>query len=343
LSDTKKEFYFHDAKDGNSILLSDGVTLGRSSKSDICIPDDNLSSRHLSIDIIENKLFVTDLNTSNGSKVNGENITSGSKVELFEGDTFGVGQLSLTLSINEALVEDEKTKEMLIKKSSNHNDSPEIIIPEQEHLTLEKKISSIDTTYTEEDEEDERNVDNIQLNRDTKAIHRAKQNNLSKISKISEEIDKIDKKLIRKDTLAKEADDIFIEHKTLIKKGPNLKDPYNKNKREWNDINSNIRKFTRQINVATKELVVFNERRSEIAEIMETYESYLEVSEKCSAMTQEVEEINNKDFGDKKQNFKERIQALEIKNNVLDKELEQKRENNKIKKEIRKLESKLKN
>ena len=70
-----------------TLMLSDGIVIGRSSQ--FCheaLPDKHLSSRHARFSIRDNKLFVEDLNTTNGTNVNGVKIKPFKPVSLEAGN-----------------------------------------------------------------------------------------------------------------------------------------------------------------------------------------------------------------------------------------------------------------
>jgi len=66
-------------------------TVGRSPDNDIQIEDKNISRYHLKIQCKENKYFITDLNSKNGTFVSGEDISPGFEVEVEEGIPVVVG------------------------------------------------------------------------------------------------------------------------------------------------------------------------------------------------------------------------------------------------------------
>ena len=59
-------------------------TVGRSPDNDIEIDDKNISRYHLKIQCKENKYFITDLNSKNGTFVAGKDISPGIEVEVEE-------------------------------------------------------------------------------------------------------------------------------------------------------------------------------------------------------------------------------------------------------------------
>jgi hypothetical protein len=75
------------------------TTVGRES-ADIVIPDPAMSARHFEIELRGGEYFVRDLESSNGTFLNGDRIRA---AELASGDTIRAGQSSLTFRIFEAI------------------------------------------------------------------------------------------------------------------------------------------------------------------------------------------------------------------------------------------------
>lgn len=74
--------------DDNYILKGD-VTVGRSSKNTIVIKDKFVSNRHMKIHEEDGSYFIEDLDSQNGTFLNGQLIED--IIELKNGDTIGVG------------------------------------------------------------------------------------------------------------------------------------------------------------------------------------------------------------------------------------------------------------
>ena len=67
----------------NDFIINKKITIGRESSCDICLPLDYLSRKHISLEPQNGKLFIEDLNSSNGTYVNGVKVD---KAELNPGD-----------------------------------------------------------------------------------------------------------------------------------------------------------------------------------------------------------------------------------------------------------------
>lgn len=83
LNNPERTFY----AEGKSAYL-----VGRRPQMDLCIPDDGyVSGTHCKFEMTEGDLFLTDLESSNGTKVNGEKITA--KTRVTENDIIRIGKM----------------------------------------------------------------------------------------------------------------------------------------------------------------------------------------------------------------------------------------------------------
>ena len=83
---------------GQAFELKDGLTyVGRSEDNDIQINDKTVSRRHLKIVLRDNRLFVTDLKSENGTFISGDPITSGLEIEIEEGEILTIGMCMICL------------------------------------------------------------------------------------------------------------------------------------------------------------------------------------------------------------------------------------------------------
>jgi len=81
---------------GQHIVLFDGTAcLGRGSKADIELPDPSVSRRHAEISVEGEEIRVRDLGSTNGTRVNGKQITAWRQVRV--GDEIQLGDLLLVL------------------------------------------------------------------------------------------------------------------------------------------------------------------------------------------------------------------------------------------------------
>ncbi|MBF0299637.1 MAG: FHA domain-containing protein [Oligoflexia bacterium] len=81
-----------DQKTKQEIELKDGITFGRSSKCNIVLKDADVSSRHMRIHIEDGQYFLIDLDSSNGTKINGKKITPMNKLLLIKNDFINIGK-----------------------------------------------------------------------------------------------------------------------------------------------------------------------------------------------------------------------------------------------------------
>jgi adenylate cyclase len=77
---------------GRTLRIKGGVSyLGRSLDNDIRIEDKTISRKHLKIESVGGKLFVTDLSSRNGTFYNGKYVIPGHEVEVKEGVPLAIG------------------------------------------------------------------------------------------------------------------------------------------------------------------------------------------------------------------------------------------------------------
>ncbi len=72
-------------------VLKPSMTLGRSSKNDIIIKDKFVSKKHLEIFGKDSFFYLKDLNSANGTYLNGEKVEPQVPILLQNGDRIGVG------------------------------------------------------------------------------------------------------------------------------------------------------------------------------------------------------------------------------------------------------------
>jgi hypothetical protein len=75
------------------------LTIGASLTADIPIKDSSLSHRSAMLEMVGNRLFITDLHSRSGTNVNGKRITPGERHPLLEGDRIQWHQNSATVHI----------------------------------------------------------------------------------------------------------------------------------------------------------------------------------------------------------------------------------------------------
>lgn len=81
-----------------NVVLSGAVTIGRKAGCDIVIAyDKSISSKHCAIKVVGGKFFITDLQSSNGTFVNGNRISK--DTEIFAGNKIGLGRLELRFDV----------------------------------------------------------------------------------------------------------------------------------------------------------------------------------------------------------------------------------------------------
>lgn len=79
--------------------LADTVTIGRGNNNDIVIKDPYISNQHLKITLDENSYFLEDLDSANGTYLNGDRVLD--VVKLKNGDRIRLGQIEFLYVSND--------------------------------------------------------------------------------------------------------------------------------------------------------------------------------------------------------------------------------------------------
>lgn len=61
-------------------IVGNHVTIGRSAKADLTVPDESLSRSHCTIELVNGNFFITDLGSSNGVYIDGEKISANTRI-----------------------------------------------------------------------------------------------------------------------------------------------------------------------------------------------------------------------------------------------------------------------
>jgi pSer/pThr/pTyr-binding forkhead associated (FHA) protein len=79
-------------KDRDFRVVTPKTTIGRTPDCDVILDNPHTSTKHASIRLLDEVLYITDLDSSNGTYVNSREIT---KSELKDNDTVTIGDISL--------------------------------------------------------------------------------------------------------------------------------------------------------------------------------------------------------------------------------------------------------
>lgn len=96
-------------KNLGSFLLKEGALwiAGRDESCDIRIPDKKASRKHFEISKTHQGFMITDLGSSNGTRVNSKKISMNSSVQLASGDKISVGSINIIFEIKNSAVEQQ--------------------------------------------------------------------------------------------------------------------------------------------------------------------------------------------------------------------------------------------
>jgi pSer/pThr/pTyr-binding forkhead associated (FHA) protein len=101
---------------GQYPLPQDGtVTLGRTSEADVILAEDMISRRHASVSVSQGTVTITDLNSTNGTYVNGEKVA---RIALKPGDRILIGSSLLQLDEKKNLEPSEATQAVFVEPNA---------------------------------------------------------------------------------------------------------------------------------------------------------------------------------------------------------------------------------
>ena len=91
----KLQFYFENGPlSGQSFSISDGMTIGRSDSNLLTVSDQTVSGKHAKIVVKGEAFSIVDLNSTNGTMVNGQKI---SEMPIKTGDKVQIGKVNITI------------------------------------------------------------------------------------------------------------------------------------------------------------------------------------------------------------------------------------------------------
>ena len=105
-------------------ITKNTVFVGRSSKNDIQIKDATISRKQVKLFSLGNKLFVEDLKSTNGTKLNGTRIQPGEGIEIGESDILTMGDTVIQLTGLDSGLIPPSSRRISVKTSPvNHNET----------------------------------------------------------------------------------------------------------------------------------------------------------------------------------------------------------------------------
>lgn len=110
-------FFLHG--DNDIIKIENDLIIGRSSKANFKIQDKLISSSHCQFIVKGIKVFVVDLESTNGTYINDKRIAPGSKIEIKPGDRLKIGPFTYFLKDTDGT---ERSKNVSYDKSFSIND-----------------------------------------------------------------------------------------------------------------------------------------------------------------------------------------------------------------------------
>lgn len=213
--------YFHNTHNSMVYEIKDKTIIGRDEKCDICINDESISSKHLKIYLKNSHVFILDLGSSNGTKVNSINIAKDSDVKLRVGDNINIGNVCLQLSRKSKPLTSESNFSIITSREALYK--PSLCSKNVNDLfSGSKPIRMIG--FESEKENIHTQLKQLEIEKELLLVtlERCKQRQ-EQMQFLSYEIENFDKK-----------------NKTLFEKGTSLKEYYESNKEKYKDILNEI-------------------------------------------------------------------------------------------------------
>lgn len=90
--------YIKHSGSNQTAVLSE-LSVGRTD-ADLCFQDEKISRKHAKFLVIKNIFFIIDLNSSNGTYINGKRIIPQMTVQLYDGDEVQIGHENISIKID---------------------------------------------------------------------------------------------------------------------------------------------------------------------------------------------------------------------------------------------------
>ncbi|MAX65297.1 MAG: FHA domain-containing protein [Bacteriovoracaceae bacterium] len=330
-----KKIFFHIVEQDKCFEAKHGHIIGRADTCDIKIPDDKVSSKHLRIHVEDDCVYIEDLETSNGTDVNGIELVSLQKKEIYEGDVVTIGEVDLHFSYSDK--RPKPTKEVDYSyidpfKSSTHSQNSELSGIEIEGF--DQTNSYFESDLVKEFEKE------AQIISEKKNLIKEKKR---KIQNLEKKLNQIELKKQRRDDLKQECQNIEKENAEVFLEGPKLKKVYEENADDWQNWGLKIKQLERELNK-------YKAKKEKIAPKMEVYERYIDLKNYKSELEVQIEEISNINIVKQEEKYFEKIQSYneqikESEQKILESQKKQEelkeQEKENIRREIARLQNKL--
>jgi len=99
-------YYLYQEDNGRNVRIEEGmdITLGRAFDNTILIDDTSVSRHHAAIRWKKGMLYITDLNSTNGTMVNGEKVEQGLFYELNYADQVTIGNVAFKVLDEQSVI-----------------------------------------------------------------------------------------------------------------------------------------------------------------------------------------------------------------------------------------------
>ena len=333
----KKEFFFQNLKTGEEIAVSDGKTLGRNNKSDLIINDEEISGCHIKISILGRSVYIEDQNTRNGTLINGLPAIPNQQMQVKIDDIIQIGSTELKLARD-----DKTTVTINSNEDKSHTSIPNLpdknivlsASPAQRIQEFEMVEGGLDLQIDGDVKSLLSEEDQQQQKKQTSSSNDVLIEERSKLRGLNRELEATIDRIAYRDAAEKKLDNFEENNKELLTEGPKHKDYYQKNKKEWDEVLTKIKKYKE----ALKNLIDVKES---FGTEMFTYESYLQLAQEKSNLSLEIKDMKRENLEDKKSLIERKIEKQEQVIQDLKNQRAKDREKERILDEIKRLKEKL--
>lgn len=320
-------FFFHNMQNSKVYRVENESIIGREENVDICLDDPNISSKHLKIIVKNNRIFLIDLGSSNGTKINSISIPPYQEIRLRVGDNITIGKLNLQLS--------KKSKPILKESSFNIVfGASDIFNSNNFDNKFEKMISS-----------DSKPLSEISLNSEEQNIQNRIEELLDKKVELKDYLQILEKKRKQEDYLFNQVDLIDSNNKDLFEKGQELKTYYESNKHKLAELIDEIPRLEAK-------LKLMKLTKTQIEAVFKEFDEFKLLERKRSKYSLELKSISREKVLQKISETKNELREVRLALRNLQAEIEDKKqkekekaqaEKDKIRDQINKLQKKLGN
>jgi pSer/pThr/pTyr-binding forkhead associated (FHA) protein len=337
------ELFLQNLSDGKLYTITSELTIGRSKNASVTINDEKISGMHLKVSKVGNTILIEDLATRNGTSLNDSILIPNQLMQIKQNDIITIGNITLKLVRDD---HEEQAPNQKMQDFEVHIGDMDIKNSEKDDLPPRHKVQEFEAYEGDMDLEIDGLISGLlEKSHKLKSLtpNEQLQVEIKEHERLSKRIEEINDKITYKEVVQNKLIEFEEKNKNLTSKMAELKNSYDKSKNDWDEINSKI--STYEI-----ELRRLNLRKVELSGVMEKYENYLKVCTEKSRLTLELKTLMRENLETTQKQNTVKIEEKEVLIRTLEKkvltreresEKSKEREKQRIKDEIKRLQSKL--